>query len=141
MNSPGLPFNTTLLHSTTCPFSSKDLFGSYNYIQSSYCSQPAFNSAASVTYLMLIFCAQNLNCFSLHCTKDITSPYKQHCPSPGSRCPARAAAFALAFWGPSGDQGMQDVQMPPPSLPANGGSAPPSSSVRVRASPGSHQDA
>lgn len=53
MNSPALPFNTTLLYNITCPFSSKDLFGSYNYIQSSYCSQAALNSAASVTYLML----------------------------------------------------------------------------------------
>ena len=42
----------------------------------------------------------------------------QRClPSPGSRRPARAAAFALPFWGPRGDPGMQDVQVPP-SLPA-----------------------
>ena len=61
---------------------------------------------------------------------------QRRCPSPGSRSPARAAAFALAFWGPKGHQGMQDVQMPPPSLPAGVLPAPcPGSAPRAEAVP------
>ena len=59
---------------------------------------------------------------------------QRRCPSPGSRCPARAAAFALALWGPKGDQGMQDGQTPPPSLPAGVLPAPcPGSAPRAEA--------
>ena len=61
---------------------------------------------------------------------------QRRCPSPGSRRPARAAAFALAFWGPKGEQGVQDVQMPPPSLPVSMLPAPcPGSARRAEAVP------
>lgn len=40
------------------------------------------------------------------------------CPSPGSFCPATAAGCTITFWGPKGEQGMQDLPMPP-SLPAS----------------------
>ena len=42
---------------------------------------------------------------------------QRHSPRPGSLYPARAASFALPFWGPTGEQDMQEVAVHP-ALPA-----------------------